>query len=400
MQMAEPITVPLTTDPEELVEIARDYLRTEFPDWDPARGDQVDWVLRACAYIIAEGRDVASDVPLEIFSYLGTWLVGLPATPASYAQVTATIAVTNTAGYTITAGSRFRAVTTGDSGVIFVVSTDVVIPPGQSVTDDGEVQLIAEEAGSYANFAPTVVCEPLDSIPWITTAVFEDSTGTAVGAEGGEDAEDTDTYLGRLREEMTLLTAAPILPEDVPPLAKRVPGVGRCLPLNLYDPVTDTWDNEKTITIVITNDLGGTPSAPLKTAVKTLFESLREVNFDFNVEPPTYTQVDIGYKVKAYDGVDHGVLETSCDAAVTSYLNNLNWGRRPQAGLDALAPDWVETDKVRYGELYQVLNEVGGVNYVEFAKVALTGNSLIQQDVTLAGPGAMPTLVNLTGEVF
>lgn len=270
--MAEPITVPVETDPEELVEIGRDVFRAAFPGWDPSRGDQVDWLLRACAYIIAEARDTASEVPTSIFRYLGRWLVGLSAIGEESAEVTATVTAVDSLGYTVPAGTRFRAKTTGDGGVVFTSILDVVIPPGSSATADGEVQLVADVPGSGGNFDPGIVGEPLDSIPWITGVAFEDSGGSPVGASGGLDGETDDEYLERFARELQILTPAPILPGDIPPLVRRVPGVGRCLAINLYDPGTGTYDNEKTVTVVVMNDSGGPTSAPLKTAVENLLE--------------------------------------------------------------------------------------------------------------------------------
>ena len=396
--MTEPINVPIETDPEELVEIARDYFAGVFPEWSPSRGDQVDWIFRAAAYIVAELRDVASDVPLAIFAYLGRWLVQLPPAYAAASTTTATVTVADTAGYTIPAGTRFRALTSGDGGTVFYSTDDVTIPNGSSVTGDGEVHLLAEDEGAAGNFAAGVAGEIVDSLPWVTAVAFEDDAGNAIGAAGGSDEEDETAYLARLADRMRLLSPAPILVEDVSAIVAEVPGVGRSLAVNLYDPDLDTYGHDRTVTVYLLDETGGSPSAPLKTAVENHLESLREVNFVFHVRAPHYTSVDIEYEVTAYPDVDLGVLETSCDAAITSYLSPLNWGRRPLVGDDP-SLEWEDSAVVRYGELYEVLNSVGGVHYVNKVKLALHSAPRSEQDVAITGPGAIPTIGLLTGTV-
>ena len=76
--MARYITFPITTDPEDLIQDAFQYMRTVIPGWEPAEGNLDVWMLEAVASLASELRDVASAVPAAIFRYYGNSLIALP----------------------------------------------------------------------------------------------------------------------------------------------------------------------------------------------------------------------------------------------------------------------------------------------------------------------------------
>ena len=75
---------------------------------------------------------------------------------------------------------------------------------------------------------------------------------------GGADEESPDDYLDRLTEPLRMVALRPILPQDFAILALQNEGVGRAVALNLYDPATGTWDNERTVTLILA-DADGMP---------------------------------------------------------------------------------------------------------------------------------------------
>jgi hypothetical protein len=61
----------------------------------------------------------------------------------------------------------------------------------------------------------------------------------AAAATGGTDEEEADDYLDRLADALSILAPRPILPQDFATLARQIPGVGRAVALDLYQPGTN-----------------------------------------------------------------------------------------------------------------------------------------------------------------
>jgi uncharacterized phage protein gp47/JayE len=355
--MAEPITVPITTDPDTLADLAFDYLEANIPGWQRERADWSSQLIASCARLIAEARDTASDVPLAVLRYLGKWLVQLPAIEASYAATTATITTVDNAGYTIDAGTRFLVKTAGDDGVVFTVVSPVTILPGSTSTAVGGVDLLAAEPGaegSGLSAGSDVI--PVDSLAYLDTITLEAVT------TGGEDAETDDAYIARLIEELALFTPTPILPDDFAVLARRIPGVGRSLALNLYNPSDGLYTHARTVTVVLTDTAGEPVSGGVKTTVADYLQALREVNWTVPVIDATYTTIDVTYTAVAYPGYDIAAVETAADAAVAAYFSPANRGV-PRYN-EADPNTWLNDPTVRYLEVAEVLNRTDGLDYL------------------------------------
>lgn len=497
--MAEPIILPITTDPDEIAEIGLDYLEDAVPGWTRERADPAFQMIMTTARVIAEARDTASDVPPAIFRYQGEWLVGLPPVDAASAQTTATIVMVDNAGYTIDAGTPFEILTAGDESFVFLTSDAVTVLPGATTTATGEVGLVAETAGEDSSGLPdTSTIRSVDTITFIDSVTLEEDTS------GGVAAETDDEYLARLVEEFRLFTPRPILPSDFAVLARRVLGVERALPLNLFSPaavvnqqttlsitggppasgsfglnvsapfvegyatliawnatatnvrdalldmaglhlgdvtatggplpgtpVVLTWAGsmsgqtvtlavadstlsagtadvaittaavdgygvERTITLAVTDENGAAVASGVKTEVAALLNSLREVNFVVNVIDATYTSIDVEFDAVAYAGFDTNALRIEVEAVVAEYLSATEWGKPPSGGPSS---EWIDEPIVRYGELYQIVNAVEGVHYVTRLVLARTGDDLMEQDVPLPGPAALPAAGTITGLV-
>ncbi len=221
--------LPIETDPEVLEQDANDYLITNIPDWTPYEGNLEVWMIKALARMTAETRDVAADVPLAIFRYFGKSLIGLPSIEASKATVASTWTVQDNAGYTIRAGTIAGIPRTGDELIAFEVVSDVIIPPGSTVTAAGAILLQAVDAGA-AGSNLSGIPQLIDAIAWVTSIAMVGTT------TGGVDAETDEAYISRLVSELQLLTPRPILARDFAVMARRIAGVARAVGLDGYDP--------------------------------------------------------------------------------------------------------------------------------------------------------------------
>lgn len=241
------IGLPIETDPERLAEDAFTFIQTHWPGWAPNPANLETWVIEAIARIAAELTTVASSVDESLFRFIGP-LVGVLPIDATPARVGSTWTMVDAAGYTITAGRQVGIRTAGDTLIPFTVFADVVVPAGATVTADGEVTLIAVDAGAAgsglgADEGPIELIDPLAYVASIT----QEGIST-----GGVDAETDDAYLSRLRAELQLLAPRPIVPGDFAAMARSIAGVARALALDGYNPA----ENElQTVTV---DGTGGT----------------------------------------------------------------------------------------------------------------------------------------------
>lgn len=354
--MPEPITVPIVIDPAELVEIGFEYMRANIADWDSSRGDPDSQTIAACAQIIAEGATPASDVPLAIFRYIGRWVDGLLAIDATPAQTTATVTALDADGYTIFDGTRFEIKTSGDTGQVFYSVGDVTIAPLSVSTATGEVVLVAETPGAAGSGLPAdseVV--PVDALAWVDTVTL-----TAI-TTGGVDAETDEQYLARWIILRQLSSDTPLLAVDAADLIRvLIPGIGRTLALDNYDPDTDTYGNEKVITVGVADPAGEPPAGGTITAAEALIEARRGLNFVCNVIPATYTTIAVATTFVTYSGFDVDGVEAAVAAALAAFFSPATWSTPP--GSDATV--WKPTTHVYLNDVISLVDHVEGVDRV------------------------------------
>ena len=215
-------------DPDRLTADAVAFLQSVVPGWVPADGNLDTWMLAAHARINAELLSTARDVPAAIFQAYGQRLIGVPPVTGAAATVTVTWAATDSLGHTVPAGTQVGYRVSGDTLLVFVPLTDVVIPPGS--TNLGGSVLTAVGVGTAWNGVPTGVLELVDSLSWLSSV-----TATAVSS-GGVDAETDDQYVARLTVDLRLLAPRPILPADFSVFAQTITGVTRAYTIDGYDP--------------------------------------------------------------------------------------------------------------------------------------------------------------------
>lgn len=493
--MAEPITVPIETDPQALEDAAYDFIQTYWPGFTPSDTQLVAVVLAVVARMAAEGADVASDVPPAIFRYLGEKIHGVPYVGAAKATVSATVVMVDNAGYTVPQGDVVGIPAAGDELIGFEVTEAVVVPPGSTSTGAGAVSLRALEAGS--------VGDGLTGTPrYVTQRAYVSSVTLTGPTDGGTDAETVDEYLARLSARLQLQSPRPILPRDFAVLAHDVAGVGRATAIDNYQPnqnekqqvvidatggnytltfngqvtsalawnagaaavqaalealsniapgdvvvtggpggtaplvvefkgayavtnvsllvassgsltggsgaavtqvqeaLTEDFTAERTVAVAVVEADGTTVTAEIKDQVRTYLESLRETNFAAPVIDPTYTAIDVTWAGKARVGWDPADVQARGNAALAAYLDPALFGN-PDDG-DPGTPgtlEWTIETVVRYGELYAVLNDVEGLDYVSTLTLRKGAGAFTEANVTLDGVAPLPLAGAIVGTV-
>lgn len=378
--MAEYVDAPVPLDPDELRETAYEYLQAQVPGWEPSQGNLDTWIIDAFSEITAQVGETAADVLTSVFRYYGANIAGISPIEATTATALSTWTMIDDTGYTVPAGTTVGIDRDGEL-IPFQTVNDLVISPGD--TEAIDVSLVAAEAGDDSNDL-TGSAILIDQLDYVSTVVL-----TTVSS-GGTDAEEDSVYLDRLTDELRLLSPRPILPDDFATLAKRIVGVDRGTAINGYNPNTDTYDNERTITVAVVDDAGDAVDVSTKTAVEEYLTAQREVNFLVFVVDPTYTTIDVTFTCVAWPGWNIADVESAAEAAVNGYLSAANWGM-PDTGEDRV---WVNTDKVRYLEVAQVINNVAGVHHI--SALAVNGDTV---DVTLSGVAPLPQPGTISGTV-
>lgn len=387
--MARYISLPISVDPAEITQQAYEYLQSLIPGWVPADGNLDAWLLQTTARLAADLREIARDVPEEIFRYFGEEVLLVQPKLSSYASFESTWTAVDTDGYLIPAGTTIGVrLPTGDLAP-FVVIQDYSIPAG--LTTVTGVVAVADDPGSEASGLDTSSVVLIDSLPWVSTIVG------AAPTSGGADGETTDEYMDRLVDEIRLMSPRPIVPQDFAVMAQRVAGVERGYPVNLYDADTDTPDTEKAITVVVTDGDGEVVSGTAKDEVLDLLESQREVNMLIFVRDPQYQDIDVAYTVMAMPDVNPVDLEPFIDAALEDYISPKHWGEVVQGTerIGIFRPENV----VRYFEVAYVINGVDGVDYIEALTIGLGGGALGTADVTMDPGGGVPVVLPRIGDI-
>lgn len=230
--MAKYITIPIDTDPEDLLAASIAYMQSKFPGWQPHDGNLDTAILEATAALASDVRDLATRVPDSIFRILGASLFNLPPGEASGAVGNTTWTAVDTLGHTVVAGTHVGIRNATGDLVAFTVLSDVVIPPGSAATTAGAVPIIAVSPGADSTGLGSIggPVELIDPLIWVLNITIAGPTS------GGVDAEFDDDYLDRLRSQLQLLTPRPILPQDFSVLARTIATVYRAVTIDNYNP--------------------------------------------------------------------------------------------------------------------------------------------------------------------
>ena len=310
--MAGYIGVQIETDPDVLTDEALDSLVANVPGTMPREHHLSTWLIEVCARMNAETRNVASIVPDNIFRYFGKSLVNILPVQAASATALTTWTMQDAAGYTINEGTAVAFRVAGDTLVAFEVVETRVLAPG-SVTAL-EIPVRAIEPGAAGNGLGPAGLEMVDSLSYVVGIVADAVTG------GGVDPEEDAAYLGRLRDEMTLLTPRFVLASDAAVLARRIAGAHRALGIDNYDPGVNeiqrvSVDSATGGTFTLTFEgqtTGGIAAAATADSVQTALEGIS------NVSPGDVAATGGPLGTVAVDVEFTGALEASNRTQMTS----------------------------------------------------------------------------------
>lgn len=371
-------------DATQLRQDARDYMAAQAPaGW--VMPPLLDWLLAAVARMAVTILVLAGRVPRGIFSYWGQNIVRVPKVAATAATGSVTFTFTsNPAGRTIDAGALVDI-----DGISFETTADLVVATS---TLTGSIGVIARETGLQGSgLTGTTVdlISPADVV-WIESVTLDAVT------TGGTDGETDDEYVDRLPDEIPTLTPKAVLIDDVSAIARRDPEVFRSLAVDNFVPPS-TSGVAGAVTSINMDSAGGDISTPAKTRVEASLEDGRILAIDAHVTDPIRTAVKVSFAATAEDGQDPTAMTATVRQAIKDLLSPLRWGI-PSGG----APeDWVDETTLRVNDVVVTIGKVPGIRHVGTVQIALAAGSLGTSNVTLPGPGALPTIIDadLTGSV-
>jgi hypothetical protein len=158
---------------------------------------------------------------------------------------------------------------------------------------------------------------------------------------------------------------------------------------------TNANSNERVVSVAAIDTLGENIGPTVKTALDAALQAKRELTFLAFVIDPQYTYIDVNFLAQAVPGFDKPTVDAAAEAAVRDYLSPANWGK-VIPGDDR---DLVKRQTVRFGELYQVINAVDGIDFVLLLQLAIQGQSLDVIDISLGGSIPIPRPGTITGTV-
>lgn len=391
--MSDYIQLPITQNPDDIAESM--YTRmTEFvPGWEPADGNLDVWIMQTTARIVADLAEIATDVPDTIFRFFGERILQVPFKDPTNAYFTATVTAVDDQGYTLPGATNIGVRRSHGDLVAFQSVGDTVIPPGDtSVTD---VLFVAIEGGAETSGLDTSIpnIRMIDPLPWVSSI-----EGDAITV-GGEDGEDEDEYMDRLVDEARLMSPRPIVPVDFATMARRIDGVDRAYYINLYNAQTNTPNQEKCITLVVTDEDGEPVNSQTRADVDALLQSQREVNMLVFVVDAQYQSINVAWQVSCLPGYTPSDVQGRVTTALTTYLSPLEWGRVSEGTDPQAALLWRVQNRIRYLEVSQVINNVEGVDYI--TSLTINGGSTdVIMDPGSGVPVVLPRPGSITGSAL
>jgi len=389
------ISYPIESNPQLLLAAAYAYIQDRSPAWAPHDANLDTWILQAVASQASDLRELATDVPDAIFRYFGATILGIPPQDATTAIVTSTWTAIDVLGHLIPGGTLVGI--RDNAGVLrgFRTLNDISIIPGLSMTDEGEVTLIADEAGLASDGigGEDIEAEIIDPLEFVNTVILNGLTA------GGADAEGLDDYTTRLSEYMRGLSTRPITAEDWSRFIINYPGVYRGLALDGYNPADDTYFNDKYVTLVGLDQFGLDLPTLVKQDLDDYAQSQREVNFIVEVIDASRTVIDVQFEAKCISRFSTTLVESDAIANVTAYLSPATWGIDPSIITSGAATSWIETQFVRYNNVLQVIENTQGIDYVSSLTINRSGDPIGTVDLPLDLPAALAVAGVVDGTV-
>jgi uncharacterized phage protein gp47/JayE len=366
-------------------------LETQFEEWSPSEAQLDLWLIKAFARISSIIRGQAAETSAAMFKKFGETIVNVPPILASPATVGSTWKMIDTAGYTITAGTKLNIASSGESVVAFEVVEDVTIAPGSKETTAGQVILRAVIPGTGGN---GLSADPVPSDSNAATSAAETITLAGV-TSGGVEEETEDAYLNRLTEELQLLSLSLIVPADFAKDARSVAGIARALALGGYN--GETSGQPLYVTVFPTDASGAALSTPVKEALQVRQQAKVPSGVTVVVKDPKYTSIDVSAEVVSVTGYTPATVKAAVEARLAVYLSPASWGL-PIFGDPSINPSgWENVKTVFINEVLAEIDRVPGVQRVVSAKIRKHSvGTLEAKDFALEGVVPLTELGTLT----
>jgi baseplate J-like protein len=380
------------TDTSVIAQAIFEGLAARAPGWVPHDSNLETWLIEEFATVSAQIRQEAVTVPEAIFQTYGEEVLGIPIRVPKPATGRATWTAVDAMGYAIPTGTQLSIRRTGDEWVVFEVTQASAIPSGQLAAAD--IPINASEAGAYAN-GLSGEAEVVDPLAWVDRIEIQE------GTSGGDDGQDLQTYLELLVQLMRVVALRPILPWDFAILALRVPGVGRAVAMDGYEPSDGSWGHQRQISLVLTDAAGEPCTSEVKQTVADMLEALREVNFRVYTLDAAYLPVDVDYTVTAFAEQDAAIVQQACDQALALELSPATFrlGTTSPAitAGEVIPPPGAGTpgrQTLHLNDYIGLLDRQRGVDWVD--AVTLQGAAA---DVVMPSPITLPRPGAITGAV-
>jgi hypothetical protein len=330
---------------------------------------------------------------------MGTGSIPVSAETPNYNYPTGSM-ITLPSSYTLPANTQMTLTLSGAT-VGFQTITQLVFPQGTTTQQTTVAALISGQAANGAG-APA---QMVDQIDWVT------GVSVVTTASNGSDQQDDDQYMNDLASTLQLLAPRPITASDyatmalnfTPAVGTDQEQVGRASSIDGYDPPTDTYFNEREVSVCVTDSngnplnydtmygVGGSPTdiitTPSTWGIAGWLESLREASFIVNVVGPNYTGIYVAVTVVAVPGWAASTVQANVQTALLGYLNPTSFALPVGA-----SSGWANQTTIYFSQVLAVIQSALGVQYVPAGQlfVDINPNPTNATDLVLGGPFPLP----------
>lgn len=379
--MAEFVAFEGETSAGAIAEEIRAFIRSRYPDYEPADGDLDELAHLIYSRIASLQYDQLNVVLEAIFQNFGLKVANVPLIAATPAVAASTWQLSDKLGHTIKAGTQVKVAVDAEDSKGFVVVSDVAVPPGSTATAAGAVLLRATEPGTESNELTGPVALQ-DGLSWV---IEPEGITLVEPTGGGVDEETEEEYRNRLTERLQLLSESLIVRRDLEIDACSYPNVDRALCIPAYNWSTSTANQPLVYTVIPLTDQGAAPGAPERTEIEAGQQAKMPSGVTVYVGTPTVTEVDIELGYTTLPGFDPATVGAAASAAINTYLSGPEWGR-PTSGDRSSSGGFEVQSAVYRNELIALANSVTGLDRVVTLKLAKHGETLkVQESVALAG---------------
>jgi hypothetical protein len=369
--MPDFINIPIETEPDAVAQIAFDYMEENVPGWSPADGNLDVWILSAGARQAAEGRDIASDVPVSILRYIGFYIFNLAPVEATAATALTNWTMSDNAGYTILDGTNVGIRDANGDLIPFVTVGDFSVAVGSTTAVN--IPIAALEPGANGSNLGAVGgnVELVDAIagPSLITLVAKTA--------GGSDDEDDQVYISRLINYIRLMSPRPVKAQDFADLAQNISGIWRAAAIEGLNATFNFTGQPQTVTVFPVDENGAYVGDTIADQYVAYVQPMMSPNFTVFRKAVTPRTVNITANVSIFPGWDSSSVIASCVSAITAFLDSGQWGSPPFGD----GRDFIVTNTLKLNDIVGALYRVDGVRYVN--SVTINGSAT---DLTWPNP--------------